>query len=272
MLFRKRACCLRPESQRVFGIKKKRRERLRAQQMPTAWAEIIERNVPYCRRLSPEDRRELQGHVQVFLAEKRFEGCGGLEITDEIRLTIAAQACVLLLHRETDYYPQLRVILVYPHTYIAETARRYAGGIVIEGREIRLGESWAQGAIVLSWDDVLRGAADIHDGHNVVMHEFAHQLDSESGVAEGAPVLPRRSMYIAWARVLKAEYEHLLDDMAHHRDTVLDSYAGTNPAEFFAVATEVFFEKPAELKTRHRALYEQLKLFYHQDPYACGAD
>jgi len=250
----------------VFGIKRKRRERLRAQQMPTAWVEIIERNVPYYRRLSPEDRRELQGHVQVFLAEKRFEGCGGLEITDEIRLTIAAQACVLLLHRATDYYPQLRVILVYPHMYIAEATRRFPGGIVVEGREIRLGESWMAGAIVLSWDDVLRGAADIHDGHNVVFHEFAHQLDAESGKAEGAPVLPRRSMYIAWARVLRAEYEHLLDDMAHQRRTVLDSYGATDPAEFFAVATEAFFEKPAELKTRHPTLYEQLKLFYRQDP------
>jgi Mlc titration factor MtfA (ptsG expression regulator) len=250
----------------VFSLKKRRRERLRRRGLPETWLEIIERNVPYYRTLPREDQRELQGHIQVFLAEKKFEGCGGLEITDEIRVTIAAQACILLLHRDTDYYPQLRVILVYPHEYIAETARRYAGGLVVEGREVRLGESWAAGAIVLSWDDVVRGAADLHDGHNVVFHEFAHHLDSESGAVEGAPSLPGRSRYIAWARVLRAEYEHLLEDVANHRPTVLDSYGASNPAEFFAVATECFLEKPVQLRTRHPALYEQLRLFYRQDP------
>jgi hypothetical protein len=236
--------------------------------LPDSWVAIIERNVPYYRTLNSPDRRELQGHIQVFLAEKRFEGCGGLELTDEIRVTIAAQACILLLHRDTDYYASLRTILVYPDPYIARVARRLPGGIAIEGHEVRLGESWVAGAIVLSWDDVLRGALDIHDGHNVVFHEFAHQLDAESGSADGAPDLPRRSMYLAWARVMKAEYAHLLDDLAHHRDTLLDGYGGTSPAEFFAVATECFFEKPVQLEKTHPALYDQLKLFYRQDPAA----
>jgi Mlc titration factor MtfA (ptsG expression regulator) len=248
------------------GLRARRRERLRRRELPGSWVEIIERNVPYYRRLSVRDRRELHGHIQVFLAEKQFEGCGGLEMTDEIRITIAAQACILLLHRDTDYYARLRTILVYPDAYVAAAARQLPGGITIEGREVRLGESWVAGAIVLSWDDVLRGAADVHDGHNVVFHEFAHQLDAESGSANGAPALSRRSRYIAWARVMKAEYAHLLDDIAHHRDTVLDSYGGTSPAEFFAVVTECFFEKPVELKKLHPELYEQLRLFYQQDP------
>lgn len=251
--------------------RRRRRERLRQRPLPDSWIAIIERNVPYYRTLDAPDRRELQGHIQVFLAEKRFEGCGGLELTDEIRVTIAAQACVLLLHRDTDYYPSLRTILVYPDPYIARVARKLPGGIAIEGREVRLGESWVAGAIVLSWDDVLRGAADIHDGHNLVFHEFAHQLDAESGSANGAPNLPRRSMYIAWARVMRAEYAHLLDDLAHHRDTVLDDYGGTSPAEFFAVATECFFEKSVQLEKTHPALYDQLKLFYRQDPAASSS-
>lgn len=255
----------------MLGRRTRRRERLRQRPLPDGWIAIIERNVPYYRTLNASDRRELHGHIQVFLAEKRFEGCGGLELTDEIRVTIAAQACILLLHRDTDYYPSLRTILVYPDPYIARVARRLPGGIEIEGREVRLGESWVAGAIVLSWDDVLRGAADVHDGHNVVFHEFAHQLDAESGSANGAPDLPRRSMYIAWARVMKAEYAHLLDDLAHHRDTVLDGYGSTSPAEFFAVATECFFEKPVQLEKTHPALYDQLKLFYRQDPAASSS-
>jgi Mlc titration factor MtfA (ptsG expression regulator) len=136
----------------MLGFRRRRRERLRRRELPAAWVEVIERNVPYYRTLNPQDRRELHGHIQVFLAEKHFEGCGGLEITDEIRVTIAAQACILLLHRDTDYYAGLRTILVYPDTYVAEVGRRVPGGISIEGREVRLGESWVAGAIVLSWE------------------------------------------------------------------------------------------------------------------------
>jgi hypothetical protein len=131
---------------------------------PDAWRGLIEKNVPYVARLSREDRDALAGHVQVFLAEKRFEGCGGLEITDEVRVTIAAQACILLLHRETDYYPNLVSILVYPTTYVVRGGRRTAEGLIAEGPEARLGESWARDVVVLAWDSVLSGAADIHDG------------------------------------------------------------------------------------------------------------
>jgi Mlc titration factor MtfA (ptsG expression regulator) len=252
----------------MFGFKKRRRQRLRQQAFPPEWLAIIERNVVYYRLLPTADQRELQGLVQVFLAKKQFEGCGGLEMTDEIRLTIAAQACILLLHRGTDLYPMLQSILVYPTASIAPATHYQADGTVTEEAQARLGESWARGAVVLSWDDVKRGAADMHDGHNVVFHEFAHQLDHEFGAAEGAPVLPRRSMYIAWARVLSHEYDRLIQDIAHHRRTLLEEYGATNPAEFFAVATEGFFEQPLKLKACHPDLYEQLQLFYHQDPAA----
>jgi Mlc titration factor MtfA (ptsG expression regulator) len=249
-----------------FGFKRRRRGRIRARPFPAEWRAIAERNVPYCRLLTEDERVEMRGHVQVFLAEKRFEGCGGLEITDEIRVTVAAQACLLLLGRDTDCYPGLSSVLVYPHPFLAKARHRLPGGAMLEGVEGHRGESWARGEVVLSWDEVLRGAADVHDGLNLVFHEFAHQLDDEFVHADGAPALPRRSMYIAWARVLGSEYAQLIEDIEHHRPTTLRAYGATNPAEFFAVATEAFFEKPTALRARHAELYAQLQEFYRQDP------
>lgn len=239
-----------------------------AKPLPVPWLSFITRNVPYYACLSEENKKRLHGLVQVFLAEKLFEGCGGLQITDEIRLTIAAQACILLLGLNNDFYPKLQSILVYPHAYVAPLRKRLPDGTVVESSQVRIGETWSQGSLVLVWDDVKRSTVDIHDGHNVVFHEFAHQLDYESGAAEGAPRLPNRSRYLAWARVLGGEYEALLKDLMHHRKTLIDSYGATNPAEFFAVVTEFFFEKPVQLKKRYLELYDQFKLFYNQDPAA----
>ena len=251
----------------MFGIfRKRRRERLRSQPFPPAWLTIIKKNVPVYNRLPQADQLELQGHIQVFLAEKFFEGCGGLELTDEIKVTIAAQACLLLLHRETDYYPRLITILVYPHAYVAKNIEPIGGGVVLEGETARLGEAWKDGVVVLSWDDVRQGASDLHDGHNVVLHEFAHQLDQQDGSADGAPILEHHSQYVTWARVLSEEYDRLRRDTEKGRRDVLDEYGATNPAEFFAVATECFFEKPIPLRRKHPQLYEELKEYYRQDP------
>ena len=249
----------------LFHPERKRREELRARPLEPELVTAIERNFPYFHKLSDDDRRELLGHVQVFLAEKTFEGCGGLELTDEMRVTIAAQACVLLLHRETDYFPECNAILVYPTTFVAK-ATRMEGGVVIEGEEARLGESHARGLVVLAWDNVRRGARDLADGHNVVFHEFAHQLDQEHGPTDGAPELPRSSMYSPWARVLGQEYAHLQENIEHHRKTVIDGYGATSPAEFFAVVSETFFEKPRQLKAKHPELYDLFCKFYQQDP------
>jgi len=253
----------------MFGwFKRRRRAAIRLHPFPVEWRAIIGRNVPYVARLPDQDRDELFGHIQVFLAEKHFEGCGGVSLTDEIRVTIATQACNLLLHRDTDYYPNLVSILVYPTTYFAPGGHPCADGLVSDGVQARLGESWDRDVLVLAWDSVLSGAADIHDGHNVVLHEFAHQLDQESGSGDGLPALPRRSMYVAWARVLGHDFEELVSAIAHHHRTLLDHYGATNPAEFFAVATETFFEKPGQLRAKHPQLYEQLQQFYRQDPAA----
>ncbi len=253
-------------------FKRRRREETAAGAFPSEWLSIIERNVPYYGRLTEADRTELQRHILIFLSEKRFEGCRGLQITDEIRLTVAAQACILLLHRRTDYYPGLKTILLYPEAYVARARRRIEGGLIAEGEEVRLGESWRRGSVVLSWDDVRRGAADIQDGQNVVFHEFAHQLDSSAGRGDSSEVLRRRSSFIAWARVLGANYEQLRRDVDAHRPTVLRAYGAVSPAEFFAVATEVFFERSGELAKKHPELYRELKNFYHQDPAGEGGN
>ena len=253
----------------MFWLKMRRRRRFADRPLPEEWRRIIHRNVPYVSCLSEADHRELDGLIQIFLQEKHFEGAGGLEVTDEIRVTVAAQACVLILGRPAEIYPLLQSVIVYPHTYVAHSVRRQPDGTVSDGMQARLGESWSRGAIVLSWDNVLRSASDVHDGHNVVFHEFAHQLDADAGgSAKGAPSLPGRSMYVAWARVLGTDYERLVGDVSRHRPTFLDRYAGTSPAEFFAVATEFFFERPEALRAHHPRLYEQLGLFYRQDPAA----
>jgi len=250
----------------VFGIRERRRRRLREVAFPKEWLAIVERNFPLFGRLDEADRSELLGHAQVFLAEKRFEGAGGLEMTDEIRVTVAAHACLLLLHREPHYYPELISIVVYPHAYVARVVQRGPDGVVHEFASARLGESWTRGVVVLSWDDVRAAGRDVHHAHNVVLHEFAHQLDAENGAVDGAPLLERRGMYAAWARILSGEFDALRRAAARGVHTDIDPYGATNPAEFFAVVTEAFFEQPLSLERRHPALYEELALFFKQDP------
>jgi Mlc titration factor MtfA (ptsG expression regulator) len=239
---------------------------MRKREFSPEWLGILARTFPRFVQLSAADQEELKGHIQVFLAEKRFEGAADLKVTDEIRVTIAAQACLLLLHRETDYYPGLLSIIVYPSEYIARHAVRNEIGLVSEGHQVRLGETGARGALVLSWDGALRGARDVNDCRNVVFHEFAHQLDAEAGGFDGAPLLPLRSMYSAWARILGEEYEALRGRLLDEQPTDLDPYAATSPAEFFAVATECFFQRPRHLYEHHPALFDELSLYYKQDP------
>ena len=243
-------------------FRRRRRDRLRQRPFPDDWRLILERNVPIYARLSPDAQAELRGHVQVLLAEKHFEGCGGLEITDEIRVTIAAHAGLLLLGRTADYYPGLFSVLVYPSAYRAPLTEHHDGGIVTEGEEGRLGESWERGALVLAWDAARSDARALDDGSNVMLHEFAHQLDTEDGSADGVPVLDRHSDYAAWARALRKEYERLRE--TPHL-SMLDEYGATDAAEFFAVATEAFFEQPELLRRRHPELYTELSRFYRVD-------
>ncbi len=248
-------------------FKKRRREALQSQPLSEEQRATLARNVPYLASLNEADRSELEGLVQIFLAEKSFEGCGGLELTDEMRLTIAAQACLLLLHRENDMYPNVDSILVYPSAYRVPT-EQHDGLVVVQEDQARLGESWQRGLVVLAWDHALSGAAQPHDGQNVVLHEFAHQLDSEDGGMNGTPELGARARYTSWAHVLGDEFDELSHRLHAGRSSDIDAYGATNPAEFFAVLTEMFFEKPRALKKKHAELYRELSEFYRQDPAA----
>ncbi len=251
----------------MLGLKRRRREKIRNGPFPAEWLERIEKNVPLYRRLDATDQKELRGHILVFLAEKNFEGCGGLELSEEIKVTIAAQACILLLHREDRLLSRALLDSCLPWRVRSQRLRGTdAPASISETEQVHLGESWKHGWLILSWDDVLANASDIHDGHNVVLHEFAHQLDSEDGRANGAPPLPHRSMYLAWARILGKDFVRLRHEAQEGLPTVLDQYGATNPAEFFAVATECFFEKPVQLQSKHPELYERLKLYFRQDP------
>ena len=235
---------------------------------PAAWLRILQERVRYYRLLSDGEKTELRKLIHVFLAEKRFEGCGGLEITDEIRVTIAAQACILLLNREHDYYAGLHSVLVYPSWYRAPAQFVDPLGVVHEGEQHRLGEAWLRGSIVLAWDEVRQDARDFEDGYNVTLHEFAHQLDQQDGSFDGAPLLQKSSHYRSWARVLRNEYDALTRAAERGQETLIDQYGATDPAEFFAVVTEAFFEMPRALNEEHPELYSELKKFYRQDTLA----
>jgi len=243
-------------------LKQRRRQLLRTP-FPPDWDSTLRDNLSPYAKLAPALRQQLQDAIRIFIAEKSFEGCGGLTLTDEIKVTIAAQACLLLLNRRVEYYPRLDSVLVYPSTYLAGNQPTMNQP---EAGSARLGESWTTGAVVLAWDSVKRGAANFHDGHNVTMHEFAHQLDQDDGTADGAPILAHRSAYSAWARVFSEEYLRLKRKKVRGQKSMLDAYGATNPAEFFAVATETFFEKPGQLKSRHPELYEELHDFYKVSP------
>ena len=244
-----------------------RRARLRRRPFPDAWREFLRRRVPYFRMLPADLQLQLKRHIQVFLAEKPFIGCAGLEVTDEMRVTIAAQACLLLLNRRRpDYFPNLHQILVYPGAFIVDRVQPDAAGVLQERRHVLSGESWSLGQVVLSWDDVVEGAEVVDDGRNVVIHEFAHQLDQQNGPANGAPRLFGRARRRRWAAVLGAEFDRLQDATRDGLPTLLSYYGATNPAEFFAVASEVFFEQAPRMAIEHPELYGELSRFYRVNP------
>lgn len=247
-------------------VLERRRRRLRAKHFPLKWKMLLDKRLPIYRRLPEALKQQLHGHIQVFLAEKQFVGCGGLTITIEIQVTIAAQACILLLNRPTHYYPDLDYILVYPSAFIVKREVSNAAGIHTLERQVLTGESWDTGKVIIAWDEVQYDIDNVNDGSNIIFHEFAHQLDHESGSTNGAPLLENPSSYVTWARVLGREYRKLGEHLARGESTVMDYYGAKNPAEFFAVATETFFEKSQQMKSQHPELYEQLRNYYKVDP------
>jgi Mlc titration factor MtfA (ptsG expression regulator) len=254
-------------------LKQQRRRRLRGRPFPKEGLKLVQRHVAFFSKLSAGDRAELLGHVQVFLAEKRFEGCAGFAITDEVRVTIAAQACLLLLHRETDYFPHLLTILVYPMSYMVQEDHQVAEHVWEEGTAHRVGETGRRmGSLVLAWGAVKHGAADPSDAKNVVLHEFAHQLDYENHAADGVPGLATSDEQIAWSEVMGSEFASLRAASESGIPTLLDTYGATDPVEFFAVLVEAFFERPRALYAYHPNLYAQLQNYFRQDPVEYSAE
>jgi len=252
----------------VKFLRKRKREKTRALPFPDEWDDLLREHFSIYSLLDDSDRRELQSHVMVFLDEKQFEGCAGLELTDEIRVTIAAQACVLLLHRETDYFPSMTSIFVYPSLFVIDAEEQDETGIVSTYEDELSGESWDLGPVVLSWEDALIGARGEDRGYNTVIHEFAHQLDLENGAVDGVPKLDGVEGYDAWERAFTAAYEKLEKKIRADRDSAVDEYALEGPDEFFAVVTEHFFQTPAELRAEFPAVYDELKAYFKQDPAA----
>jgi len=248
-----------------FWLARKRRQ-IRARPFPAPWRRILQKRVPCVRALPADLQLQLKQHMQVFLAEKAFIGCDGLTITDEMRVTIAAQACLLILNRPSDYYPGLRQILVYPDSFVVQRDHTDESGVAHQGHQVLSGESWSQGQVILSWRDTLAGAAVPDDGQNVAIHEFAHQLDQETGAANGAPLLAHRAHYARWSQVLTTEFDALQARAAQGQPSLLSDYGATDPAEFFAVASEVFFEQPRRMAAEHPALFQELAQFYRLDP------
>lgn len=241
-------------------------KRALARPFPSHFLAILEQNMFAYRRMPADLQQQLQALIKQFLFEKKFVGCDGLEVTDEVKVTIAGQACVLLLNRAPRVFPRLHMILVYPSAFIVPRNEIGIGGVVTHASQSLSGESWSDGRVILAWDHVMQGAISQDNGQNVVLHEFAHQLDSEAGNNNGAPMLPSQKRYRHWSTVLSAEFAALQQAVLDQADSVMDGYGATNPAEFFAVATETFFGKPAQMAEFHPALFAELAQYYRVDP------
>ena len=242
-----------------------RRRRLQ-KSFPTRWRSILNSQVPVYQKLPDRLRRRLEQHVQLFLAEKTFYGCNGQKIDDIVKITIAGNACLLILARNFSDLDQVSSILVYPDAYLVREVRN-DGFVVSESNQIRAGEASSHGQVVLAWSECEKGAEDPEGHHNVILHEFAHQLDYLDGTADGAPPLSGEQAK-AWQQTMSRAYEDLRNTLRHHQKPWLDPYGATEPAEFFAVLTEAFFQQPRHLKNAQPAVYKALCNFFRMDPVA----
>jgi len=250
-------------------LTKRRRKKLTEVPFPESWEDIIRRNVGHYCMLGDDERSYLKSLVQVFISEKYWEGAGGLQITDEIRVTISAQACLLLLGLQHNFYQNVESIIVYPSTVIPP--RRKPGFFEntmtpVEPEQPILGQAFMRGPVIIIWDAALSSGRHPESGHNVIYHEFAHKLDMLDHTADGTPPLRSRAEYRDWVQICSREYLRLRQDIQKGGKSFLNAYGGTNEAEFFAVATEHFFDRPRLMMKQSPDLYRVLKEYYRQDP------
>ncbi|HEX5863865.1 MAG TPA: M90 family metallopeptidase [Casimicrobiaceae bacterium] len=244
-------------------MRARRRSRLRLLGLRPEWRALLDAQAPLYRRVPAPLKPKLEALIGVFVAEKEFVGCAGVHVTEQMKLAIATQACLLILNRTEDVYDHLSTILVYPAAFLVPERAIDDAGVVTEERRELIGQASDTGHIILSWADVELASSD---NANVVLHEFAHYLDFEDGAGNGAPVLAAARDYARWSEVMRSAYARMWHRVRGGRDTVIDEYALEDEAEFFAVATETFFEQSAALRTEDPLLYAELSRFYQLDP------
>ena len=247
-------------------LKNRRRRRILAEPFSSTWEEALQQNVGHLAFLSETERYKLRQATHIFLAEKRFEGCRGLEIADEVRVTIAASACILILGMNGFYFDNVQTVLVYPDEFLVPERRPITDELAVEGEAVHLGEAHWHGPVIVAWNEALKGAREPGYGENLIFHEFAHQLDMLNGEPDGVPVIHEITLRHRWAEVMEREYDRLCEAADRRQKTLLDPYGANSPAEFFAVVTECFFDLPWDLERRHTELYGVLRDYFNQDP------
>jgi len=249
-------------------FRNRRRRKMLQNPFPMAWRDIMQEMVTHYSYLDLAEQNRLEQLVQLFIAEKKFEGCGGLELTDEIKVVVAAHACLLVLGLPDFQYLQLDSVLIYPATVILPPSRLsvFAGTpMIVPDQQAILGQASLRGPVILVWDAVQRGARHPEQGHNVVYHEFAHILDMRDGTADGTPELQNRKLFRSWVEICTKEFFRLKKEVENGHKTFLDPYGAVHEAEFFAVATELFFDRPLRMEREHPDLYMVLSAYYRQD-------
>jgi Mlc titration factor MtfA (ptsG expression regulator) len=243
-------------------FKNRRRKRILRTPWPSSWDSILTNNVGHFKGLSLIDKNKLKTITKIIVSEKNWEAHDGLVMSDEIKITIAGTAALLLLGVDDFYFDRVNTIIVFPHPIRRETQ----DGLIV-GRESRhAGEAWQGGQVVLSWQDVVSDSRHPADGRNLVIHEFAHCLDGLDGEMGGSLTFDDPATALRWQHVCTSEFEALGAAAQRGQSTLLDYYGATNLAEFFAVCSETFFEKPRQLKQRHSELFDLLVRYYHVDP------
>jgi Mlc titration factor MtfA (ptsG expression regulator) len=253
----------------MFGwLRSRRRRSIRERPWPPVWSDILTRNVRQVQWLGDRERERLRDWVAVFIAEKRFEGCRGMEIDDEVRLSIAGQAGLLVLGMPDEFFDRLQSVLVYPGDYLGKRSTPLEGGGALEWQEPRLGETWNGGSMVLSWPRVVEGGR-LRDGpRSVVIHECAHAIDLLDGEIDGVPPLLSAATRREWVRGIADCRERFAEALDEGRFVAFDDYAAEGPGEFFAVASECFFQDPHRLHRYDRGLYALMAEAWRQDPKA----
>ena len=246
-------------------LKQRRRSKLLAEPFPAAWRDILQERVVLFRYLDEAEQVRVCDTLRILLAEKAWEGCKGLELTDEIRITIAALASMLVIGLPEQHFDNVLTVLVYPEAFRAPQQHAVGMEVALHEEDEHLGEAHYRGPVILSWADIAEEAAQPGVGRNLVFHEFAHQLDMQNGAADGVPVLPR-ALQQRWQNIMAKEFQRLCKAADRERDTFLDPYGATDEAEFFAVITEAFFDQPLEMRERHPKLYDVLREFYRVEP------